>query len=346
MSPVANAHPLKPWSSAIAASLGALALLAAACSSGKGTSHPGDPPGDGDDAGGSIAPAADGGSDASDDAPAPAPQAFVRIAQLSPDVPPVDVCIAPHGTTDFQGPLVGQLALSLAGGDGGAEDASLPGLSYPQVSAYLAVTPGPYDVRLVAAGATDCSAGLSADDASGGLPDTTNLPALAYGTYATLLIAGDFSPAGTDRALTVAMLPDDAVLAGGAAVLRAINAVPSWPSLDLGYGSPAGTWSPVLANVAFAQASSQAAPGYGTVDGNGYLAIAPIAGEPVGAWPVDSDAASDAARASSVEIDLGSIATVVAIGGKTGDGANPPSLLVCMDNQPSGGLLSDCSVAQ
>jgi hypothetical protein len=344
---------MKHWSSVIAASLGALGLFAAACSSSKGASHPGEQPDTGDDAGGSTAPAADGGSDASDDEPAPAPQAFVRIAQLSPDLPPADVCIAPHGTTDFQGPLIGQLARSLAGGDGGAEDASLPGLSYPQVSAYLAVTPGQYDVRLVGAGATDCSADPSADAASdagadaasGSPPDTTNLPALAYGTSSTLLIAGDFSPVGADRALTVAMLPDDAVLAGGAAVLRAINAVPSWPSLDLGYGSPAGTWSPVLANVVFAQASSQAAPGYGTVDGNGYLAIAPIAGKPVGTWPSDSDAASDPAHASSVEIDLGSIASVIAVGGKTGDGANPPSLLVCMDNQPSGGLLSDCSVA-
>jgi hypothetical protein len=46
-----------------------------------------------------------------------------------------------------------------------------------------------------------------------------------------------------------------------------------------------------------------------------------------------------------VEIDLGSIATIIAIGGKTGDSANPPALLLCIDNTPSGGLLSDCSVA-
>jgi hypothetical protein len=59
-----------------------------------------------------------------------------------------------------------------------------------------------------------------------------------------------------------------------------------------------------------------------------------------------SDAAANTALANSVEIDMGSIATVIAIGGKTGDSANPPALLLCMDNQPSGGLLSDCSVAQ
>ena len=40
----------------------------------------------------------------------------------------------------------------------------------------------------------------------------------------------------------------------------------------------------------------------------------------------------------------GSIVTAFAIGGKSGDSAHPPSILICTDNQPSGGSLSDCSV--
>src|ERR1700722_13186333 len=38
------------------------------------------------------------GDDSADDAAPSAPQAFLRIAQLSPDLPAVDVCVAPHGT--------------------------------------------------------------------------------------------------------------------------------------------------------------------------------------------------------------------------------------------------------
>jgi hypothetical protein len=36
---------------------------------------------------------------------------------------------------------------------------------------------------------------------------------------------------------------------------------------------------------------------------------------------------------------------VIAVGGKTGDAIHPPALLLCIDNQPPGGLLADCSFA-
>jgi hypothetical protein len=36
---------------------------------------------------------------------------------------------------------------------------------------------------------------------------------------------------------------------------------------------------------------------------------------------------------------------VIAVGGKTGDALQSPALLICVDNQPSGGLLADCSIA-
>ena len=312
-------------------------------------------------------------------------------------MPPIDVCVAPHGTTSFQGPLIGQLAASFV--DDGGTDAAAPGLDYAQVSAYLPLSTGQYDVRIVSAGAASCSEAIprsfarsasptaatqtristmperAADaepddasldattDASGdaatdaaiavdaaptqtGLPDATNLPTLAFNVYSTLLIAGDASPVGNDRGLTLGVIPDDAVLAGGAAVLRAVNAVPSSPALDFGLGSSATTWIPLLSDVAFAAASAQAGPNEGTVDMNGYLPIAPMSGQAMSARLSASDAATNTALANSVEIDMGSIATVIAIGGKTGDSANPPALLLCMDNQPSGRLLSDCSVAQ
>ncbi len=166
------------------------------------------------------------------------------------------------------------------------------------------------------------------------------MPSLGANERATLLLAGDSLPAGSDAPLGATVLPDDAVLAGGAVVLRAINAVPSAPSLDFGLGADGG-WLPLLTSVAFAHASAQAAPSDGTVDPNGYLSIAPVTTDSLVARP---PATAFTAVGSGAQIPLGSIATVIAIGGKTGDAANLPALLLCIDNQPSGGLLSDCSV--
>jgi hypothetical protein len=327
---------------------GTTGMLVFACSAG---SHPeGGTPADGgiDARGTSPGAGADAGSDgddSTDEAPSSPPLAQLRVAQLSPDLGPVDLCVAPHGTTVFRGPLLAELAASL--GDDAGTDAAPPGLAYPQVSAYLSLDEGTYDVRLVAAGASTCSlpaieAGTAAFP---GTPDWTDLPPVAFNTYTTLLIAGDWQVAGADASLTLTLLPDDAVLAGPAAVLRAVNAVPSWPAADFGLGTFAIDWTPVLVGVPFAAASAHAGADDGVVDANGYLPIPTEVAQAMGARPSSRDAGVAVAVASSVEIDLGSIATLLAIGGKTGDSTHPPALLLCTDNQPSGGLLSDCSVS-
>jgi len=260
------------------------------------------------------------------------PTAQLRVAHASPDLPPIDVCVAPHGTGSFVGPLFAGLS-----GDAGAVDSGAVGLAFAQVSAYLTLAPGPYDARIVAAGASDCGA-------AGSLADGSSLPPLASDTASTLLVAGDASPAGNDPGLTLAVLPDDAALAGGAASLRAINAVPSAPSLDFGLGSFETQWVALLAGVGFASASSRGAPGEDAVDASGYLPIAPLSAQVLSAR-ASSAATSDTAVASHVTIPMGSIATVIAVGGKTGDSTQPAALLFCIDNQAAGGMLADCSIA-
>ena len=337
-----------------------------------------------------ASPSTDGGPPS--DAPAAPPQTLLRIAHLSPDAPAIDVCVAPHGTTTFQGPLVAGLASSLgltASTAGGAigNDGGVIGLSFTEVSAYISLDPGAYDVRIVAAGASSCDvplgavpldagaptaagdagdagdadasdagllgdadAGSNASDSgsdgavpTGSVPDSTNLPTLVFNQSATLLIAGDLVPVGNDASLTIRIALDNELLVRGASNIRAINAIPSQPTLDLGVET-ATSWSPLLTNIAFAAASSTAAADDGALDPNGYLPIAPLAGQAFGARTT-LDAGVDLASTMSIEIDLGAIATVLAVGGKTGDGANPPRLLLCIDNQPAGGLLADCSVA-
>jgi hypothetical protein len=326
--------------------LAGLALTAVACSSHRGSAGEQVADDAGDDGGADSAPVEAGAADG-DDA-ATSSTAYVRIAQLSPDTPSIDVCVAAHGTGSFQGPLLAQLGAANAGDAGdeaeaGAaeEDAGPPGVAYAQVSAYLPLEPGAYDVRIVPAGSSSCAAFADA-----GVPDTTDLPAMALGAHATLLVAGELTPAGSDPGITVALLPDDTVLAGGACSLRAINAMPAEPSLDFGLGS-GSAWLPLFTDVRFAAASAHAGPGDSALDAQGYVAVAPFAPmQAMSARASGSDAGADLAVATSVTLSLGSIATVVAIGGKAGDTVHPPSLLLCTDNQPSGGLLADCSIAQ
>ena len=323
---------MKRWFPAVLSVIGGLVPTAMACSA-----HRGPPAAPGtDDAGEqpeTASPATDGGS--KDDEASTASVAYVRVAQLSPDMAPVDVCVATHGTGSFQGPLLAQLPA----------DAGTPGIAYAQLSAYLPVDPGAYDVRIVAAGASSCAPVADVDSAA--WPDFVALPALARGALATLLIAGELVPEGGDQPLTIALLGDDAVLAGGAASLRAINAMPGEPSLDFGLGSAGTSWMPLFTGVRFAAASAHVDPDDAPVDANGYVSIAPFAAtQAMSARASSSDAAADVAAASSVTIPLGSIATVIAIGGMAGDPTHPPALLLCIDNQPSGGLLADCSIAQ
>lgn len=214
-------------------------------------------------------PTVESPSDEAQAGPAPeagAPVAMLRVAHLSPDLPALDVCVAAHGVTDYQGPLIARLS---------GVEAGAPGISFAQVSAYLAVEPGRYDVRLVPAGSGTCATSPMSDsgaDAEAGdaddagpagldpasVHDFVNLPLLAVDTYASLLVAGDLSPTGMDRGLTAVVLFDDAALAGGGASLRAVNAVPSVAALDFGLGSLATRWTPLLTNVAFGAAGAQA----------------------------------------------------------------------------------------
>ncbi len=163
------------------------------------------------------------------------------------------------------------------------------------------------------------------------------------GNFATVLLVGDLAPVGGDAPFRMAVVQDDAALAGGGASLRTINALPAVASADFGFGSSAGSWSPLFTDVAFGAASLMAAPSQGKADANGYLPIAPFG---PGAFSVraSGDAGSDLASSQSAAVSLGDVATILAAGGKTGDAAHPPSLILCTDNAPQGGPLSVCTV--
>ncbi len=336
--------------------------------------------------------AGDGGDEASLDVVSTPTQAMVRFAALSPDAPAVDICLALRGTGAFKGPLLAQLASAAPG-------ANAPGLSFTNLSGYLAIDPGTYDLRLVAAGSASCTPGAAvlpeagtdaspvgdanagadaADidanagggaDASGDAdieasaqadaaspeagtpalpalplpPDVTDLPPVVAGGFTTVLLAGDLAPVGGDAPFRAIAVTDDSALAGGGASLRAINALPGVMNADFGFGSAAASWLPLFTDVRFGAASLTLAASQGKVDANGYVTIAPF-GPGVFSVRASGDGGPEIVSSQTAAVTLGTVATVLAAGGKSGDSSHPPVLIICEDNAPAGGVLGACSV--
>jgi hypothetical protein len=300
----------------------ALAPLVTACSSSSGGSNDnGSPDSGGGDAG--THPASDGGtasdggsaSDGGTPESSTGPTALVRVAHLSPDAPAVDFCLAPHGTTTFIGPVLE-----------GAGNAT--GLSYTQVTKYLPVPVGQYDVRIVAPGAADCSKSLA------GLPDFTSLPALAANGSFTIAAEGQVTAGGVPFGL--AAYVDEATVASGKAALRFVHASPGTPAVDVGTGA-GSTFAAVFSNVAY---GAVAASG-GGIDASGYLVTAPLSGVELSARAHGGTA--DALIIAAASLPAGAIATAFAIG-ELGSTTAPLAALLCVDNATPTAGLSSCTV--
>lgn len=237
--------------------------------------------------------------------------ARIRVAHLSPDAPAVDFCIASAGTGEFAGPV-------LAGAGG------IAGLSYSKVTKYLDVAPDQYDVRLVARGSKDCATSL------GGLPDITDLPALAEGTTATLAATGLLSHGEVEPFAIKAYL-DDAEVADGQAKLRFIHASPGTPNVDVGLGGGA----------AFTALFSDIAYGGFQAHDNGYFKTGAVEGVEISARVTGT--ASDAIAVKPVALPAGAIATAFAIG-ELGNAQAPLRVLICNDNGAPHDLETECTV--
>ena len=317
--------------SAVLAGVGALACGGSGSSSSSGSSEYPVFNDAGDD---TYEPLGDGAGHPDVAAEAAATQAFVRLAVWSPDEAAVDFCVAPHGSTSYVGPLVAQLAASAGTGPADAE-AGPAGLSFPQVSAYVALAPQRFDVTIVAAGSGSCA---------GGSLQATTLPELTAGSYTTLALVGDAQPAASDPGLSLVAFGDDTAVPAPApgAWLRFINASPSLPSVDFGIGSEQNAnFQGLFSGVQFGQTGTQGGTDAGTVDVNGYLASLPSTGT-VMSVHASTGGASDVAAADGVDFGFGSVTTIALVGGKTGDVAEPAQLIQCADGAIAG-WLSACA---
>jgi hypothetical protein len=260
--------------------------------------------------------------------------AQLRVANWSPDAPAAgyDVCLAPHGTSSWSGPL-----LSKTIGDAGVlGDSGMPSVQFPTVTNYLlGVAPGTYDVAIVAAGAGCASPVVVA----------TDLPAVVLGSWYTMAIVGDRTPAGMDPGLSVVLLTDDSSATVGTAV-RFLDMAPSIAEADFGEGTFGATFVPLATGVPFARLGTTSGGDAGTApDSNGYVGILPPGGIPLSAH-ASTGATGDAAVAPNQSFAAGAVVTVALVGGKTG-GAKA-QLVVCIADgvvNQSAGLYSGCVVA-
>jgi hypothetical protein len=235
--------------------------------------------------------------------------ARLRIAHLSPDAPAVDICIAPHGSGTFTGPVL-------------ANAGAAAGLAYGSVTKYLDIDAQQYDVRVVAPGATSCN------EAVGGLADITDLPVLPSGASATIAAIGRLDSA-TSQPFRLAAFIDDTDVTFGKAKLRVIHAAPGTAGVAVGFGGGA-VFSPFIDNVQF---------GSTTQANNGYFEIAPVAGAEITARDIVSG--RDAISIKPVNVPAGAIVTAFAIG-TAGNQLSPLDVLLCVDNAGESGLLSEC----
>jgi hypothetical protein len=245
----------------------------------------------------------------------PARRARVRIAHLSPDAPPVDVCLAPTGRPFADQPLLRSLGAT--------------GLAYPRITTYVDLPAATYSVRVVNAIAPTC--------ATPAIPDVAGL-AVTAGLTATVAAIGDLEPSGhaaNDPPLRLAVYADDTAITADKVKLRFIHASPGTPAVDVGLGTGAA-FQRVFANVAFGKIAAHLPLE------NGYIQTGPFIQAVTARL---AGAASDALTVPGVTLEPGTITTAFAIGGKTGDPHNPLRVLLCGDNRPVDGLLTSCTIA-
>jgi hypothetical protein len=247
-----------------------------------------------------------------------APPAFIRIAHLSPDKPPIDVCLAPLGSTQFSGPL-----LKAAG-------VAPTGLAYAQVTKYLAVSAGRYDLRVIDGGDTTCAHSLF---------EATNLPAFTSGDSFTIVGTGFIPPnGGNPTSFTVVGYADDSAGSANAVALRFIHAAPDVPAIDFGTGS-GSNFAALFSNVSYQHVGTSSSP---ATDANGYASVTPASLAGTLSLRVSSNGIDALTVTNSVALPAGTVVTVFAIGDFSGT-PQPLQTLICADNVAPAGALSACT---
>jgi len=138
----------------------------------------------------------------------PQDKAWVRFGNLSPDAPPIDLCVRQSGTQSFGSPVLRSNGLDA-------------GLAFPAMSKVIYIDPGSLDFRSVAPGG-DCSTPIG--------PDLTAQTINAHGTY-TLTAVGEVTPGSQGPYMLIQYIEHQEPPATGKARFRYTNVVPNAPPL-------------------------------------------------------------------------------------------------------------------
>jgi hypothetical protein len=246
---------------------------------------------------------------------------FLRLAHLSPTTSAVDVCLrSATGSFVTVQPLLRSLGVA-------------SGLSFAQVTRYLALDPGQYVVRVVAPNSLTCLLPLA------GLPDVT-LPALAAGARATVAATGRLGDSGA-TAFSIRTLADGNTRpALGRVHVRFGHYAPTAPNVDVGV--LAGTaFTPVFSNVPY---GSLATP-MGAETNTGYLPLDPLSNATLQVRVAGTAMAVLTVPSVSIPatVSRGTAVSVFAIGVPGAMGASRLSALVCNDRLPASGVLAPCN---
>jgi hypothetical protein len=359
---------------------GLAAITSAACGGDDTTSGAGGSAGSAGSAGGAIDGAAgaagtaiqgdaspeaaksEAGDAAAGDADAAAPAAFVRVANLSPGIAALDVCVrkvtlpsdagaeggadAADSATDAADAASADGAADAAGGAAGFVGPLLKsagiatGLAYSQVTGYISVAPGTYDVRTVAANASDCTTPLA------NTTDSVHVIVATASTYSTLAAIGLAMPE-TVPAYQVKAYADDHTVAAGQTKIRFIQSSPGTGNMDLGLNT-GESFIALFNNVAYPAFGTNTGvdagvdAGNGSLDLNGYLQLPPFTSQTLVAR-LTGDTPTDVVMVSGFSLPAGSIASVFAIGIMSSV-TTPLALLICQDLDTSKAPLANCSV--
>ena len=293
-----------------------LSTVLAACSS---DSFSGRAPGVDGGGGGNDATVGEGGA-------VDPTKSYVRVAHLVAGGPAVNACVKSHAVAGYEGAPI----LTSSGGDAGA------GLTFTQVTRYLPVEPGQWDVKVVAATETDCAAAAT-------VVESTTLPSLTGGQFATIgaMSAPSTGDAGTAGLQVKAFVDETASTAQSK--LRLVHASSNAPSpVDGNVGS--GAYVQTLFDaVAFGSAAvsptGDAGSGVELTSNGYYVSEAAIANQ-----LVSVNANNNTATAfilDNVNVAAAQSATVYAINGTEADSVQA---LVCPDAAITTAALSDCTV--
>jgi hypothetical protein len=241
---------------------------------------------------------------------------FARAAHLSPNAPAVDFCVRPAGTATFTGPVLESRGLSA-------------GLSFANVTGYVALPPGQWQVRLVSATATDCNTSLA------GLPEYT-LPNLSAGTWATVAASGSVGASGATAFDLRPFVDTRSPIAAGRANIRFIHTSPGTPAVDVGVLAGA-MFTPIWTGTAFPTFT-----GAMGADANGYISAMSLVNATLAVRV--SGMTADALTLNNVNIAAGDQVSVFAIGlAGMSSGDQRLSALVCQDRCDAAMGLAPCA---